>query len=207
MKTKLGVALVAVLTIGATVAPVLTEVAAQQEAPARPLLIIDGVKRPELASMSARGAPKSAEIQDWQLLQPAAAEQRFGPQAKYGAILIYTKKYIANGGKIETAADANSVAPKAVNVEEVNSAVMKELFAGISLTVDASAKARKIIGRERTVQMTIAGPKSASLAKRVGLVSNRDLQLRQLISSEPDRARFDRQAARWSEVEFRTARP
>jgi beta-lactamase regulating signal transducer with metallopeptidase domain len=224
MRMFVGVGAAAAFVLAAFVTP-----SAGQDpgAPAGPypLVIIDGVKKPDMPplirytgpivaettttpkfrvtykgpyvfdTVAQKLYPRHDDIAEVQQIDPPAAEVHFGPAAKYGALLYYTKQYRAAGGAILFAGEGNRSEPAAAPgtpPDVMAQRVLDRMFNGISLPADKKSAALAIILKERVAQNGIGpGPPLATWPRRMKLQDERDLSLRTLLTNEEDRAKFD----------------
>ena len=222
MRTLSGLMVAAGLVFIACVAP--SPQRSGSSLAAYPLVIIDGVKRPELPprfrftgavavettttptfrilykgprvedTVAAKLYPASDSIALFQQIDAPASVAHFGEQARYGATLYYTKKYREAGGAILASREGNMAvrrADPATPQAEMNAVIYKNLFNGITLPPDREAQALRIIDEERSQQRAVRGPILVSWPRRIELNANRDAQLRGLLTTDADRARFD----------------
>lgn len=223
MRVVTGTSLAAGLILVACVTPSPQRTMNDAKAP-YPLVIIDGVKRPDLPPtfrytgavvvettttptyrITYRGPrvmdsvakalyPSADEVESMQMIDPPASVVHFGEEAKYGATLYYTKKYRAAGGAIIAPAEGNRSARRAdpsTTTSEMAGRAYDHMFAGITLTPDVAARARAIVENEMTEQRALVGPGLATWPRRVEMNVKRDAELRALLTSDADRARFD----------------
>jgi hypothetical protein len=132
-----------------------------------------------------------------QTIDAPASVVHFGPAAKYGAVLYYTRKYRDAGGAIIAPGEGNM----GVRAADPNtpSAVMAgriygNLFNGITLPTDREAQARTIIEASNATQNSLKGPALAIWPLRVANIAQRDAQLRDLLTTDAERARFDQRS-------------
>lgn len=189
-----------------------------------PLIIIDGVKRPELPPrMRFTGAvvaettttptfkvtnkgptvfdsaanklyPREDEISWFQMIDAPASAVHFGPEAKYGAMLYYTKKYRVAGGAILFPAEGNRGERKAdpnTPPDAMVQRILDRLFNGVALTPDQKSAALAIIGKSLAAQQASRGPGLVSYPRIMKLQDERDVALRALLTTDADRAKFD----------------
>ena len=182
---------------------------------AYPLTIIDGLKRPELPPQfrfvgpvsaetistprfeihySGRTAlnpeaaslyPPSEQIAEVQEIPAPTAEAQFGPEAKFGAHLIYTKRYLEGGGRVirpDAAATFIRRADPGTALERMLGIVYARMFRGIHLDSQGESRARESIRREMAGQSTLRGPVLAIWPKRIALANDRSAELRALVS-------------------------
>lgn len=191
---------------------------------AYPLVIIDGVKRPELPprfrftgavavettttptfrilykgptrqnTVAAKLYPQPDSIALLQQIDAPASVAHFGEQARYGATLYYTKKYREAGGLVLFPQEGN-MSVRAMNPAttqaEIRQIIYKNLFSDITLSPEQQAEALRIIDEESAQQKLVGGPILISWPRRIELNAHRDAQLRALLTSDADRARFD----------------
>ena len=132
-----------------------------------------------------------------QTIEAPASVTHFGEVAKYGVVLYYTKKYRDAGGAIIAPGEGNMMVRRedpSTPQSEMSSRILANLFNGISLAPDKSSQARTIIEKEMASQHAIQGPGLAIFPQRIALNATRDAQLRALLASDADRARFDRRS-------------
>ena len=224
MRTIIGIGVATSLVFFAGATPSAGQGVEQAGGP-YPLVIIDGVKRPELPPrfrytgavvaettttptfrITYRGPtkldsaanklyPSDDEISSFQRIDAPASVVHFGPEAKYGAMLYYTKKYQAAGGAILFPSEGDRGAPRAD--PSTPPAVMAQriydrMLNGISLPAAKRQEALTIILRERAAQTALGGgPALAIWPKRMKLQDERDASLRELLVSDTERAKFD----------------
>lgn len=193
-----------------------------------PLVIIDGVKKPEIPwryrytgavvaettttptfKVTYKGPqvldtaanklyPKDDDISEVQVLSAPTAAVHFGPEAKYGAVLFYTKKYRAAGGAILFPAEGDRGARKAdpnTPADEMVQRILDRMFNGIALTPDQKSTALAIIGKTLAAQKASRGPVLVSYPRIMKLQDERDVALRALLTTVADRAKFDMHSA------------
>ncbi len=223
MRTAAGVVAAAGLVFAACAAPSPQRNTGPGIA-AYPLVIIDGVKRPDLPprfrftgavavettttptfrilyrgpvtydSTVSRLYPHRDSLLETQTIDAPASVKHFGEAARYGAVLYYTKKYREAGGPILLPGEGNMMvraADPATPQAEMSQRILKNLFNGISLSPEQTAQALTIIDDEGAQQRAVRGPILVSWPRRLELNANRDAQLRALLTSDADRARFD----------------
>ncbi len=192
-----------------------------------PLVVVDGVPRPDLPPLMRFTGAVSVEttttptyrityhgpqeldtaarklypsMEDGtmtQTIDAPASVAHFGDAAKYGVVLYYTRKYRDAGGAIIAPQEGNRAVRRAdpnTPSSEMTTRTLQELFNGISLTADLEAQARGIIEASNARQGSLKGPALAIWPVRVATVAERDAQLRALLTTDADRARFDRRA-------------
>jgi beta-lactamase regulating signal transducer with metallopeptidase domain len=223
MRTILGTLVAAGLVFIACVTPSPQRPMSDANAP-YPLVIIDGVKRPDLPphyrftgkivvettttptfrvlyrgttvedSVARKLYPSMDDGTMMQTIDAPASVVHFGEQARYGAVLYYTKKYRDAGGAIIAPREGNMMV-RASSPDTPVSAMVRviydRLFNGISLPADRAAQARAIIESEQTRQRALHGPILVTWPLRVEANAKRDNDLRALLTSDADRARFD----------------
>lgn len=219
-------------TVGTLVAAALVFVACMTPSPQRPmsnaiapypLVIVDGVQRPDLPPLFRFAGTVKAEttttptyritygpkVMDtvarklypsmddgtmMQTIDAPASVVHFGDAARYGALLFYTKKYRDAGGAIIAPTEGNMAvraADPATPVAEMAGRAYANIFNGITLDPDRSVRARAIIENEMAQQRVLAGPGLVIWPRRIALNAARDAELRALLTSESDRAKFD----------------
>jgi hypothetical protein len=228
MRTLIGVAVAAVFVLVACVTPAARQRASVAGGP-YPLVIVDGVKRPDMPprfrytgpvvaettttptfEVTYRGPsvldtaadklyPRRDDIAEMQVIAAPASAVHFGPEAKYGAMLFYTKQYRAAGGAILAPAEGHRAAPKAdpnTPAGEMAQRIFDRMFNGISLNSDQRSAALAIIRKAQAAQAALAGgPVLAIWPRLMTLFDERDLALRALLTTDADRAKFDVHAA------------
>ena len=142
MRTVIGVTVAAAFVAVACATPAARPAANSADGP-YPLVIIDGVKRPDLPPtrrytrpvvvettttpsfrITYRGPtapdtaarnqyPRPEDVEEMQMIDAPPAVALFGPEARYGAVLYYTKKYRAGGGAIIAPTEGSRAAKKA----------------------------------------------------------------------------------------------
>lgn len=223
MRTIIGTMVAAALVFIACATPSPQRPTTEVNAP-YPLVIIDGVKRPDLPPRfryvgavvaetttvpTYRIFYKGTQVEDtvarklypsldsgamMQTIDAPASVMHFGDQARYGAVLYYTKQYRDAGGAIIAPTEGNMAvraADPATSPAEMARRVYDRMFNGISLAPDRTAQALKIIENEGTEQRAVRGPILVSWPRRIELNAKRDADLRALLTSDADRARFD----------------
>lgn len=189
-----------------------------------PLVIVDGVRRPDLPPLfrftgavvaettttptyairyegprvmdaeARKLYPSMDDVAMMQTIDAPASVSYFGDAARYGAVLYYTKKYREAGGSIIAPTEGNQsarVADPATPASEMNERAYASIMNGITLDADRAARARAIIANEAAQQHALSGPALAIWPRRIALNAARDAELRALLTSEADRARFD----------------
>ena len=224
MRTAIGTLVTVGLVAMACVTPP-PRAAAQAVAGPYPLVVIDGVKRPDIPPRFRFEGPVVAEtlttpiyrvvyrgrmVEDTttRLLYPTEKDSamiqtlwspvsvaHFGDQARYGAELYYTKRYRDAGGAIIAPGEGNMMVRAASNQNapavDVAPQIYNNLFNGITLPADARSQAMAIISAEYTEQRTLHGPMLLIWPRRIELHTARDADLRGLLSTDAERARFD----------------
>ena len=223
MRTLIGTMVAAGLVFIACATPSPQRPTTAANAP-YPLVIIDGVKRPDLPPRfryvgavvaetttvpTYRVFYKGTQVEDtiarnlypsldsggmMQTIDAPASAVHFGDQARYGAVLYYTKKYRDAGGAIIAPTEGNMAvraADPATSPADMARSVYNRMFNGISLSPDRTAQALKIIENEGTEQRAVRGPILVSWPRRIELNAKRDADLHALLTSDADRARFD----------------
>ena len=225
MRTVLGGMLATMIIAAACTMPSPYRDSAMSLAP-HPLVIIDGVVRSDLPPMSRYVGPVVAETTKspklliryrgktepdsaainlyptrdetasmWFVSAPAS-EAQFGPEAKAGALVMYTTKYRDAGKAMTPPADgvrAEMPPPPPVGP-------FAALFTGITLRPEQSAEAQRIIVAARATMDSLRGPVLALYRARNALWDRRDADLRGLLTNDADRAKYDvSQAARRKE--------
>lgn len=224
MRTILGTGMAAAFVTVAFLTP--TPQFAQSPTPANPypLVVIDGVRRPELPPLMRFTGPVKVDTMTtptyrivyhgpravdtaarklypsmndgtmMQTIDAPASVAHFGAAAKYGAVLYYTPKYRAAGGAIIAPQEGNMAVRKAdpnTPASVMTTRMFENLFNGISLTADRAAQARSIIEASNARQTVLKGPGLAIWPLRIAIVTERDIQLRTLLTTDADRSRFD----------------
>ncbi len=231
MRTLIGIGAAAVLVLVASVTPAAGQrsgAAGPADGP-YPLVIIDGVRRPDLPpryrytgpvvvetttaptfKIAFRGPtavdpvadklyPPFETLAQKQEIYAPASVMHFGPEAKYGAVLYYTKQYRAAGGPILFPAEGDHAMPAAdpsTPAEVMALRVLDNLFVTIALAPRQRLAALAII--EQSLAEQAAVPRGPVLAVRplyMKIQDRRDLALRALLASDSDRAKFDVRAA------------
>lgn len=224
MRTAIGTVVTAALVAMACVTPP-PRAAAQTAAGPYPLVVIDGVKRPDIPPRLRYVGPVAAEtlttpsyrivyrgkmVEDSstrslyptdkdsamvQTLWAPVSIKHFGEQARYGAVLYYTKKYRDAGGAIIAPGEGDMAVRAASNQNapagDVAPRIYNNLFNGISLPPDRKAEAMAIIANTYTQQLELHGPVLLMWPRRIELNTARDADLRALLSTDADRQRFD----------------
>ena len=182
---------------------------------AYPLTIIDGVARPELppqslfvgavaadtvssprfevrysgpmvANSAARSLyPAPGEVAEIQEIPAPAAEAQFGREARYGARLIYTRKYRERGGRLlrpELGVRYERRAEPGTPPEHMVGVVYARMFRGIHLDTAREEHAREVIRVELKEQGALRGPVLAIWPRRIALADARSVALRALVS-------------------------
>lgn len=138
--------------------------------------------------------PTPDEIAMLQTIDAPASVVHFGEKAKFGASLYYTKKYREAGGAIIAPTEGNRSsrrADPATPQAEMSQRIYDHLFNGIALSPERRVQALHIIDTEGEQQRLVRGPVLVSWPRRIDLNANRDSELRALLVSDSDRARFD----------------
>lgn len=223
MRTILGTAVAAGFVFVACSTPAPQAVPSLGAGP-YPLVVVDGVPRPELPPLMRFIGPVRVEttttptyrivyngqrqmdtvaqklypsMDDGAMMQTIdapASVVHFGEVAKYGAVLYYTKKYRDGGGAIIAPGEGNMSSRRAdpsTPPAEMIARILANLFNGITLTPDKTSQVRAIIETEMASQGALRGPGLAIFPQRIALNAARDAQLRALLTSDADRARFD----------------
>jgi hypothetical protein len=192
-----------------------------------PLVVVDGVPRPDLPPLMRFTGAVSVEttttptyrityhgpreldtaarklypsMEDGtmtQTIDAPASVIHFGDAAKYGVVLYYTRKYRDAGGAIIAPNEGNRAerrADPATPASEMIGRIYKSLFNGITLTPDREAQARAIIEATGEKQGSLKGPGLAIFPLIIAANTERDAQLRALLTSDADRARFDQRS-------------
>ena len=223
MRTAIGGVMAATLVFFActTVSP--RRASSDLRAP-YPLVIIDGVPKPDLpprfrytgpiaaettttptyrivyrGSMVADTAarkfyPAPGEIAMMQTIDAPGSVVHFGEKAMFGAQLYYTKKYREAGGAVIAPTEGSSSsrrADPATSQAEMSRRIYDDLFNGISLSPGRGVQALQIIDAEGAQQRAVRGPVLVSWPRRIELNAIRHSELRALLTSDADRARFD----------------
>lgn len=209
MKTVTGAGVAAVLLAVAMAVPKpeRAQGTAQGTAPAArsetlPLILIDGVKRRDLDDVAKREAAvkemmdvRHDTIARAQVVDSANAVRLFGLDGVHGAHVLWTKRYLANGGAmLPSNVVLSSVAWRAApgtTVEQFASAMYANLFRDIRLSPAGEAKARAIILDYQKAQRALSGPYLVIWPKRIALDSARDARVHALLTNAADRARYD----------------
>ncbi|MEO8335891.1 MAG: M56 family metallopeptidase [bacterium] len=223
MRTIIGTAVATGLVFIACSTPSPQRQASSASAP-YPLVIVDGVRRPDLpprfrftgrvvvestTTPTFRVMYHGAMVEDTaartlypspdsgleiQTIDAPASVVHFGDDARYGAVLYYTKKYRDAGGAIIAPTEGNRSAraadPATASVE-MALRIYDRMFNGISLPSDQKARALAIIESESKAQGALHGPVLVTWPRRIELNAARDTELRALLSTDTDRARFD----------------
>ena len=132
-----------------------------------------------------------------QTIDAPASITHFGDAAKYGAVLYYTPKYRAAGGPIIAPGEGNMsvrAADPATSATEMAERGYANLFNGISLPADRRATALRIIESDFAWQRSLKGPGLAIFPLRIAAITERNAQLRALLITDADRARFDQRS-------------
>ena len=224
MRTVVGTSVAAGLVFIACATPSPQRPMPDASAP-YPLVIIDGVRRPDLPPRFRFSSAVVAEtttvptyrivyrgrqvedtttralypsMQDGTMMQTIdapASVLHFGEQARYGAVLYYTKKYRDAGGAIIAPTEGN-MAVRADTAGTPAAATLRiiydRMFNGITLSPDRAAQARTIIGTEFAQARALSGPILAIWPRIVALNATRDAELRAVLTADADRATFDR---------------
>ena len=223
MRTLLGTAVAAGLVFVACSTPAPQAVPSLGAGP-YPLVVVDGVARPELPPLMRFIGPVSVEttttptyrivyhgqreldtlarklypsMDDGAMMQTIdapASVVHFGDAAKYGVVLYYTKKYRDAGGAMIAPGEGNRgarMADPSTPAAEMTGRILANLFNGITLSPDRTSQARAIIETTMTSQQALKGPGLAIFPQIIALSLTRDAQLRALLTSDADRARFD----------------
>ncbi|MEO8562771.1 MAG: M56 family metallopeptidase [bacterium] len=211
-------------TAGAMLAVILVLVACTTPAPrsassglrdAYPLVVVDGIPRPELPPMfrfvgavvaetvtaprfeihytgemaanpeATSLYPAPDEISEMQEIPAPTAEARFGPTAKYGVHLIYTRRFLEGGGRLlrpELGARFVRKAEPGSSPERMAGVVYSRMFRGIQLDSAHEERAVEAIRNEMKGQSALKGPVLAIWPKRIGLANERSAKLRALVS-------------------------
>ena len=223
MRTTVGTLAAAGLVFIACSTPAPRQATADLSAP-YPLVLIDGVKRADLPPRYHFVGPVVAEtttvpsfriqyrgrqeedtaarrlypsMEDGTIMQTIDAPSsvlHFGPEAKYGAVLYYTRKYREAGGKI-IAPDEGKMGVRAASpstsTQEKSQAVYRNLFNGTTLTPERTAQALAIIDTFWVQLDALHGPMLVSWPRLQELVAIRDARLRALLTTGDERSRFD----------------
>lgn len=228
VRTFIGVGVAALLVLIACAAPSGGQGAGTASGP-YPLVIIDGVKKPEipwryrytgaivaettttptfrvtykgpqaLDTAANKLYPKDDDIAEVQVISAPTAAVHFGPEAKYGAVLFYTKKYREAGGAIlvptegdRSARRADPGTPPAVMAQRI----FDRMFNGISFPAGKQSEALAIIGTTQAAQEAArGGPILVSWPRLMKLQDERDAALRALLTTDADRTKFDAHSA------------
>lgn len=228
MRTLLGTAVAAGMTFVACATPAPQTVSGYRAgAGPYPLVVIDGVRRPELPPRMLFTGPVRVEttttptyrisyhgpqqldtvaqklypsMEDrtmMQVIDPPASVAHFGDAAKYGVVLYYTPKYRDAGGAIIAPGEGNTMvraADPGTPASVMTGRIYHNLFNSIKLPADREAQAMEIIQATQTKQGTMRGPGIAVFPLIIAASAERDVQLRALLTSDSDRARFDQRA-------------
>ncbi|CAN5912487.1 hypothetical protein BH11GEM2_BH11GEM2_32490 [soil metagenome] len=223
MRTILGMAVAAGFVFVACSTPAPQAVPSLGAGP-YPLVVVDGVPRPELPPLMRFIGPVRVEttttptyrivyhgqretdtiaqklypsMDDGAMMQTIdapASVVHFGDAAKYGVVLYYTRKYRDAGGAIIAPGEGSMSARRAdpsTPAAVMGDRSLANLFNGVTLTPDKTSQARAIIETEMASQGALKGPGLAVFPQRIALNAARDAQLRALLTSDDDRARFD----------------
>ena len=132
-----------------------------------------------------------------QTIDAPASIAHFGEAARYGAVVYYTPKYRAAGGPIIAPGEGTMgvrAADPNTPPSEMAGRIYANLFNGITLPADREAQARGIIEASDARQHALKGPALAIWPFRVATITERDAQLRSLLTTDADRARFDQRS-------------
>jgi hypothetical protein len=129
----------------------------------------------------------------------ANAVRLYGVDGAHGAVALWTKRYIDRGGAVlprsvvegDAAPRAN---PATTTPADMTGRIYARLFHDITLSPASEAKARALIVQERQAQAKLNGPFLSIWPRRIALTTQRDEQLRALVTSPGDRALFDAHA-------------
>ena len=227
MRTVIGVGAAAVFVLIASVTPAAGQqsgVAAAANGP-YPLVIIDGVKRPDIppryrftgavvAETTATPAfkityhgpvvldsaadklyPSRENLSLMQTIAAPASVAHFGPEARYGVALYYTRQYRNAGGSILFPAEGEQSAPRmdpATPADVRAERIVDRMFAGISLTEAQKSAAIAIAAKYVAAQSALPhGPVLAVWPRIVQIADERDVALRALVKGDDDLAKFD----------------
>lgn len=227
MRTLLGTGAAAALLFVASITPAPQLAQSPSAGKPYPLVIIDGVKRPELPPlMPFTGAVKVDTLTTptyrivysgprmidtaarklypsmddgtmMQTIDAPASVAHFGAAAKYGAVLYYTRKFRDAGGAIMAPGEGSMSVRRAdpnTPASVMTTATLKNLFNGITLSADREAQARAIIEKSNAEQSALHGPFLAIWPIRLSTIAQRDAQLRAVLTTDTERARFDLRA-------------
>ena len=169
-----------------------------------PLVVIDGVARPDLNTPGAwkaeivgrAGSTKLARVQS---LDSAHAVRLYGAAARRGALVTWTQAYIDRGGAIlPDSVLTPPVVPAAAPGSDVVSAVANALLAGVLLPAAQESSARQVIINSMQDMLALRGPTRVRFESGMRLIGTRDSTVRALIADPAQRAEFDRNARAWS---------
>jgi beta-lactamase regulating signal transducer with metallopeptidase domain len=223
MRTVAGALVTSALVLVACMTPSPQHSASSASGP-YPLVIIDGVRRPDLPPRFRFTGPvvvettttptfrivyKGNRVEDTtmralypsmadgtiiQTIDAPASVKHFGEDAKYGAVLYYTKKYRDAGGMMTAPTEGNiavRAADPATTAAEMARRVYDRLFQGTTLPPDRASRALQIVEAEGDAQRTVGGPVMVSWNTRIDLNAKRDAELRALLATDAERERFD----------------
>ena len=192
-----------------------------------PLVLIDGVPRPDLPprrrftervsvetttaptfaihyrgatkwdTSAARLYPSGDSIDAMQEIAAPASEAHFGPRARYGATLLYTKRYFANGGKMIAPGEGNvsvRAMPRTATRSDMIAASMKSMYRGIQLDEDQQRRATTIISEymdQQTAVTNAHAPVLIAWPRRVAITAERNAKGRALLTNDADKATYD----------------
>ncbi len=225
MRTILGVAGAAALALIASVTTAAGQRAGAESDAPYPLVIIDGVKRPDLPpryhftgavvpettttpvfeivykgpmapdTAADRFYPSHDNLALIQTISAPAATMHFGPEAKFGAVLYYTRQYRLAGGPILFPREGHLAARAAttpVAPDVMAQRILDDMFAGITLNDRQKSAALAIIARYVAATSPLQhGPVLAVWPRVVQITDERDAALRALLTRDDDLARFD----------------
>jgi beta-lactamase regulating signal transducer with metallopeptidase domain len=210
VKTIIGSVVSGIVMLGAVLIPMPQY--AQSAAVARavvplglpPLVVIDGVKRKDMNTVEALkqiAARREAEaITITQLVDSTNAVRLYGADGSHGAMVMWSKSYIAKGGAMLPRGVTNGeMSPRAdptTSTAEMTGRIYDHLLRGIVLDDARATQARAIISFDQGEQAFLNGPFLYVWPRRMALLDTRDAKLRALLASNEDRARFDANAER-----------
>jgi hypothetical protein len=169
-----------------------------------PLVVIDGVARPDLATPAAlraeiSGRSGAAKIGQVQSLDSARAVRMYGARARRGATVAWTKAYLERGGAILPDSLVSPAAvPAAAPGSDFAGAVANRLLDGVKLPAAQESSVRGVITTSMNAMESTRGPTRVRFEAHVRVIASRDSTIRALITDPAQRAVFDRNARAWS---------
>ncbi len=222
MRTIAGLVISTVLIVVACSAPAPKAATVSLDNP-YPLVFIDGVKRPDLPplvrfvgkvvvettttptyairikgdrerdTVAAKLYPSMDSV-TMQVIDAPASVKHFGEEAKYGAVLYYTSKYLLAGGKMLAPGEGNMSAKRAdpkTPRDVMERRAFERIFAGIDFPRARTNQAIAIIKKADAAHASSRGPAQVRIAQFMAIERQRYTGLRTLLATDADRAKFD----------------